>query len=358
MANMSFANNAATTLASGINSSVTSLTVASGQGAIFPALSGSQYFYCTLENTAGTIREIVKVTAVSTDTFTIVRAQDGTSAQSFSTGDKVELRLVRANLNDFPKLDEVNTFSQAQTLSAAPILSSITGLVKGNGASAVTAATAGTDYVAPGGALGTPSSGTLTSCTGLPVSTGISGLGTGVATALAVNIGSAGAPVTNGGALGTPSSGTLTNCTFPTLNQNTTGSAGSVANALTIGTGLTLSSGTTYNGSAAVTLNATGSTLNSQTSAYVPVAGDAGKMISITTGGVTINNSVFSAGNIITIYNNSASSQTITQGTGVTLQWAGQSSSTTGNRTLGLYGIATIVFLSASSAVISGAGLS
>jgi hypothetical protein len=34
--------------------------------------------------------------------------------------------------------------------------------------------------------LGTPSSGTLTSCTGLPVATGISGLGTGVATALAL----------------------------------------------------------------------------------------------------------------------------------------------------------------------------
>ena len=38
---------------------------------------------------------------------------------------------------------------------------------------------------------------------------------------------------------------------FPTLNQNTTGSAGSVANTLTIGTGL---SGTSFNGSAAVTV--------------------------------------------------------------------------------------------------------
>jgi len=37
--------------------------------------------------------------------------------------------------------------------------------------------------------------------------------GTGVAAALAVNVGSAGAFVTNAGALGTPSSGTLTNCT-------------------------------------------------------------------------------------------------------------------------------------------------
>lgn len=141
----------------------------------------------------------------------------------------------------------------------------------------------------------------------------------------------------------------------PTLNQNTTGSAGSVANALTAGTGLTATS--TFNGSAAVTFNATGSTINSQTGAYVLVAADAGKTISITTGGVTVPNSVFSAGNIITIYNNSGSSQTITQGAGVTLQWAGQTSSTTGNRTLGLYGIATLIYISASVAVISGAGL-
>ena len=61
--------------------------------------------------------------------------------------------------------------------------------------------------------IGTPSAGTLTSCTGLPISTGVSGLGTGIATALAVNTGSAGAPVLLNGALGTPSSGTLTNCT-------------------------------------------------------------------------------------------------------------------------------------------------
>ena len=50
-------------------------------------------------------------------------------------------------------------------------------------------------------------------------------LGTNVATALGVSVGTAGAFVTNGGALGTPTSGTLTNCTFPTLNQNTSGTA-------------------------------------------------------------------------------------------------------------------------------------
>jgi hypothetical protein len=160
------------------------------------------------------------------------------------------------------------------------------------------------------------------------------------------------------GSSGSPSFRAIVAADIPTLNQNTTGSAGSVANALTIGTGLTLSSGTTYNGSAAVTLNAVGTTINSQTTAYTLVASDAGKTISITTGGVTIPNSVMSAGNIVNIYNNSSSSQTITQGSGVTLQWAGQSSSTTGNRTLGLYGMATDLFLSASSAVITGSGLS
>jgi hypothetical protein len=111
-----FTNNATSTLASGIASGALSLTVASGQGALFPTLGGGDYFYCTLSNVANTI-EIVKVTARSTDTFTIVRAQDNTTASAFVTGDKVELRLVAAVLSNTAILDQTNVFTASQTVN-------------------------------------------------------------------------------------------------------------------------------------------------------------------------------------------------------------------------------------------------
>jgi hypothetical protein len=57
----------------------------------------------------------------------------------------------------------------------------------------------------------------------------VSGLGTNVATALGVNVGSAGAFVTNGGALGTPSGGTLTNATGLPISTGVSGLAAGVA---------------------------------------------------------------------------------------------------------------------------------
>ena len=93
-----YSNNAKTTLSSGINDSVTSATVASG--AVFPALSGGDYFYATIETTNFATKEIVKVTARSGDTLTIVRAQDNTSTAAFSSGDFVELRVTAAVLED------------------------------------------------------------------------------------------------------------------------------------------------------------------------------------------------------------------------------------------------------------------
>jgi hypothetical protein len=138
-------------------------------------------------------------------------------------------------------------------------------------------------------ALGTPSSGVLTNTTGLPISTGVSGLGTGVATFLATptsaNLATAVSDETGSGSLvfatsptlvtpilGTPTSATLTNATgYTTANLVGTISNAQLANStisgvslgsnlanLTAGTNITFNTGTTYNGSAAITINATG----------------------------------------------------------------------------------------------------
>jgi hypothetical protein len=95
--------------------------------------------------------------------------------------------------------------------------------------------------------------------------------------------------------------------------------------------------------------------LNSQTTGYTLVATDSGKCISITTGGVTVPASIFSAGQSVTIFNNSTSSQTITQGTSVTMYLVG--TATTGNRTLAQYGLATVFCVAANTFVVTGGGL-
>jgi len=94
---------------------------------------------------------------------------------------------------------------------------------------------------------------------------------------------------------------------------------------------------------------------NSQTSAYILVANDVGKHISITTGGVSVPGSVFSAGDVVSIYNNSSADQTITQGASVTMYLGG--TSTTGNRTLAQRGLCTVLCVASNTFVISGAGL-
>ena len=69
---------------------------------------------------------------------------------------------------------------RGSTSGTATINTSATGVL------ALPSGTTATSMALTTPALGTPASGVLTSCTGLPVATGISGLGTGVATALAL----------------------------------------------------------------------------------------------------------------------------------------------------------------------------
>jgi hypothetical protein len=95
---------------------------------------------------------------------------------------------------------------------------------------------------------------------------------------------------------------------------------------------------------------------NNQTGAYVPVAADSGKVITISTGGITINTGVMLVGDVITIINNSGSDQTITQGSGFTMYNTADAS--TGNRTLAGRGMATLWYGAQDWGYISGAGLS
>ena len=151
--------------------------------------------------------------------------------------------------------------------------------------------------VAP--ALGTPASGILTNCTGLPVATGISGLGAGVAAFLATpssaNLATAVTGETGSGALvfatsptlvtpvlGTPASGDLTSCTgSPTFTNvkysglvATTAAAPTIASAATIAPTkpITIISGT----AAIVTITAP-----------APISAGGGTIIFIPTGAFT-----------------------------------------------------------------------
>jgi hypothetical protein len=108
-----FSNLASTSLASGVSSTATSISVTSA--ASFPSLGSGDYFYATLG--AGTGSEIVKVTAISGTTFTVSRGQDGTTAVSHSAGGDVALRVTAGALEDLRDGGQVYTAGSGLGLS-------------------------------------------------------------------------------------------------------------------------------------------------------------------------------------------------------------------------------------------------
>lgn len=145
-----FTNNANSTLAAPVGNTALSIQVAAGEGVLFPSPAGGDWFLATLcKVTSGveTAVEIVKVTAKATDVFTILRAQEGTTAQTYTTGDRISLRMTAAIAN---------------SVATALGLSGVVKVASG----AFAASVAGTDHVAPGGSIGIGATGTTPVWTG------------------------------------------------------------------------------------------------------------------------------------------------------------------------------------------------
>lgn len=121
-----FTNNAATGMVYPISSSATTLIVNGGSGSLFPTPTGGNYFMLTLISQLTGNMEIVQCTARSGDTFTIVRAQEGTTAQSFAIGDSVQLRITAGSLQTFANPTVVNSVAAGTGIGVSSSTGNVT----------------------------------------------------------------------------------------------------------------------------------------------------------------------------------------------------------------------------------------
>lgn len=190
-----FTNNASATLASSISSSATTITVSTGQGALFPTLTAGEYFYATLTDSSNNL-EIIKVTGRASDVLTVLRGQDGTTARAYAAADRVELRVTAAVLQNLVQLDGAQTITGAKTFSTAPTLS--TPLAVASGGSGVTTSTgSGNNVLSNSPTLVTPNLGTPSVLVGTNITGTASGLSIGGNAATASNPASGGSFITS-----------------------------------------------------------------------------------------------------------------------------------------------------------------
>ena len=312
-----------------------------------------------------TQRTIAKVTLAVGDTWTT----DGT----FDTNGNLKQTLGTISLTN-------------QVTGTLPVgnggtgATTLTGVLKGNGTSAFTAATAGTDFLAPpsgtailkansGGALANATAGTdyLAPPSGTAILKANSGGALANATAgtdyLAPPSGTAILKANSGGALANASAGTDyvapgTATTFTadqTFNSTRLKLAGSTSGSATL-------NAPAVAGTSTYTLPPDASTLgyrnvpqsgSDKTTSYTLALTDIGEFVGVgTSGSITIPNSTFSAGDIVSIFNNTTGNITIT--CSITTAYIAGTNTDKDTMTLATRGVATILFISGTVCVVTG----
>jgi hypothetical protein len=182
--------------------------------------------------------------------------------------------------------------------------------------------------------------------------------GTGTSVGMSIGAGKTLAVAGTLNATGTVSGGVITTLTgTQTLTNKTLTSPTINGGTITGITDITVADG----GTGASTADAARTNLGTGTipqvasgGAYTLQASDIGDHVSAT-GNITVPPSIFSAGDVVVVYNNTGGNLSILRGSGVTMYWIAGANA---NRTIGTRGLASILCVAADTFVITGQGVS
>lgn len=117
-----YTNNAITTVATAVAIGDTTVTVKAGTGSLFGSPAGGSVQVATFCDPLFTVFEVVLITARSTDTFTITRAQELTTAAAWPSGSNFFAGATAGVLAQFPQLASPATISGLWNFTTAPTI--------------------------------------------------------------------------------------------------------------------------------------------------------------------------------------------------------------------------------------------